>query len=41
MTRKEKVDQMLQIMGAFYQEDVNAVLTGPASSLGITKEDID
>ena len=32
MTRKEKVDQMLQIMGAFYQEDVNTVLTGPASS---------
>ena len=41
MTRKEKVDQMLQIMGAFYQEDVNTVLTGPASSLGITEEDID
>lgn len=40
MSLQEKVDQMLQIAGAFYQENVEEVLTGPARDLGITEEDI-
>ena len=30
MSLKEKVDQMLQLSGAFYLGDENSVLTGPA-----------
>ena len=40
MSLKEKVDQMLQIMGVFYQEDVEGVLTGPARDMGLEEEDI-
>ena len=40
MSLKEKVDQMLQLNGSFYQEDVNTVLTGPAAHLGLEKEDV-
>ena len=40
MSLQEKIDQMLQIMGGFYLEDANAVLTGPKAQLGITDEDI-
>lgn len=40
MSLKEKVDQMLQIMGIFYQEDVEGVLTGPARDMGLEEEDI-
>ena len=31
MSLKEKVDQMLQLSGAFYLGDENSVLTGPAN----------
>lgn len=40
MSLQEKIDQMLQIMGRFYQMDSNAVLTGPALQLGLKKNDI-
>ena len=40
MTLKEKVDQMLQITGSFYQKDANEVLTGPENKLGLTAEDL-
>ena len=32
MSLKEKVDQMLQLSGAFYLGDENSVLTGPPYS---------
>ena len=35
MSLKEKVDQMLQLSGAFYLGDENSVLTGPANDMGI------
>ncbi len=38
MSLKEKVDQMLQLSGAFYLGDENSVLTGPANDMGIGKE---
>ena len=41
MSLQEKVDQMMQLLGAFYQMDVDAVLTGPAAQLGIGEEDVD
>lgn len=37
MSLKEKVDQMLQLSGAFYLGDENSVLTGPANDMGIGK----
>lgn len=40
MSLKEKVCQMLQITGSFYQSDIENVLTGPAGTLGVTGEDI-
>lgn len=40
MSLQEKIDQMLQIMGGFYIDDVRAVLTGPKFELGITDDDI-
>lgn len=40
MSLQEKVDQMLQVMGMFYQMDANAILTGPGAHLGVTEEDI-
>lgn len=39
MTLQEKIDQMLQLTGAFYQ-DADSVLTGPEEQLGITGEDV-
>ena len=41
MSLKEKVDQMLQLSGAFYLGDENSVLTGPANDMGIGKEDLE
>lgn len=40
MSLQEKIDQMLQLTGTFYQEDNEGVLTGPARKLGVTEEDI-
>ncbi len=40
MSLQEKADQMLQLMGTFYLEDTESVLTGPAKELGVSKEDI-
>lgn len=40
MSLQEKVDQMLQIIGGFYQEDTEGVLTGPAREMGLTEDDI-
>ncbi|MCI5649966.1 MAG: beta-glucosidase BglX [Fusicatenibacter sp.] len=41
MSLKEKVDQMLQLSGAFYLGDENNVLTGPARDMGLEKEDLE
>lgn len=41
MSLKEKVDQMLQLSGAFYLGDENQVLTGPARDMGLQKEDLE
>ncbi len=40
MSLQEKIDQMLQLMGVFYQEDMEGVLTGPARNMGVGEEDI-
>lgn len=40
MSLEEKAGQMLQLMGAFYQDDVEGILTGPARELGVKAEDI-
>ncbi|MDO4337179.1 MAG: beta-glucosidase BglX [Eubacteriales bacterium] len=40
MSLQEKIDQMLQLVGSFYSEDTDEVLTGPESELGITDEDV-
>ncbi|MCR5753847.1 MAG: beta-glucosidase BglX [Acetatifactor sp.] len=40
MSLQEKVDQMLQITGRFYQMDINSVLTGPALQMGLIESDI-
>lgn len=40
MSVKEKVGQLVQLMGAFYEKDVESVLTGPGKELGIGEEDI-
>lgn len=40
MSLKEKTGQMLQLMGIFFLEDADSVLTGPWQSLGIEEEDI-
>ena len=39
MSLQEKIDQMLQLTGDFYQ-DADSVLTGPAVQLGVTGEDV-
>lgn len=41
MSLQEKIDQMLQLQGSFYQQDPEEVVTGPARSLGITQEDVE
>lgn len=38
MTLEEKIDQMLQVSGIFYEED--GVITGPANSAGFTEDEI-
>lgn len=40
MTLQEKIDQMIQLRGEFYQENLGGVLTGPARELGMSQEDI-
>lgn len=40
MSLKEKVDQMLQLNGMFYEGNTDDVVTGPASEMGISEEDI-
>ena len=40
MSLQEKIDQMLQLMGVFYQEDMEGILTGPARNMGVGEEDI-
>ena len=40
MSLKEKVDQLLQLNGSFYEADNNDVLTGPARELGVSEDDI-
>lgn len=40
MSLQEKADQMMQLMGSFYLEDKESVLTGPASELGLAEENI-
>ena len=39
MSLQEKIDQMLQLTGDFY-EDADSVMTGPAGELGVSEEDI-
>ena len=39
MSLQEKIDQMFQLTGDFYQ-DADSVLTGPAVQLGVTGEDV-
>lgn len=38
MSLEEKIDQMLQVSGMFYEEE--GVLTGPANTVGFTEEEI-
>lgn len=40
MTLPEKVGQMMQLMGAFYMEDLEQVLTGPNEEMKLKKQDI-
>lgn len=40
MSMEEKIGQLVQLMGAFYQDNLDSVVTGPARNLGITAEDI-
>lgn len=39
MSLQEKADQMMQLMGLFYLDDAEGVLTGPASQLGVGEDD--
>ena len=39
MSLQEKIDQMLQLTGDFY-EDADSVMTGPAGELGVNEGDI-
>ena len=39
MSLQEKADQMMQLMGLFYLDDAEGVLTGPARELGVGEED--
>ncbi|MDO4465278.1 MAG: beta-glucosidase BglX [Bacillota bacterium] len=41
MSLQEKIDQMLQLNGQFYEENNEDVLTGPAGSMGFTEQDIE
>lgn len=39
MSLQEKADQMMQLMGIFYMDDAEGILTGPSRELGIDEED--
>ena len=39
MSLQEKVDQLVQLMGIFYMDDADGVLTGPARELGLKEDD--
>lgn len=41
MSLQEKVDQLVQLAGFFYKEDVESILLGPAKEMGVSKEDIE
>lgn len=40
MSLEEKIGQLVQLLGLFYQDSPDSVVTGPARDLGITTEDI-
>ena len=40
MSLQEKVDQLVQLAGIFYQENVESILLGPAKEMGISQDDI-
>lgn len=40
MSHEEKIGQLVQLVGAFYQDNLDSVVTGPARELGITEQDI-
>ena len=40
LSLEEKAGQLVQLMGNFYETDVEAVLTGPGKNLGLTEENI-
>lgn len=40
MSLSEKIDQMLQLIGTFYQKNIEEILTGPARDLGVSDEEI-
>lgn len=40
MSLEEKIGQLNQLNGLFFQDDVESVLTGPGQQLGLTEEDI-
>lgn len=41
MTLQEKINQMLQLNGSFYQEEREEILTGPARKVGVQEENIE
>ena len=40
LSLEEKDGQLVQLMGNFYETDVESVLTGPGKNLGLTEENI-
>ena len=40
LSLEEKAGQLVQLMGNFYETDVESVLTGPGKNLGLTEENI-
>ncbi len=40
MSLQEKVDQLVQLAGFFYLNDVESILLGPAKEMGVTEENI-
>ena len=40
LSLEEKAGQLVQLMGNFYESDVEHVLTGPGKDLGLTEENI-
>lgn len=41
MSLQEKVDQLVQLAGFFYKDDVESILLGPAKEMGVSKKDIE